>query len=100
MTSFVVAVLSVFAVYGIITAVKGICVRILTNAEKEDEVIICVKSNAERAEGAVRSLMLKNPTAEFVIIPEGENREVDKIIENLCRDYAAVHLARAVSEQK
>lgn len=99
MTAFTVAVLSVFAVYGVITAVKEICVGLLANAEKDDKIIICVKSNAERAEGAVRSLMLKNPTAEIILIPEGDNRDIDVIAAELCRNYAAVRIVDGGNER-
>ncbi|MEE0944073.1 MAG: hypothetical protein UIM24_01290 [Clostridia bacterium] len=94
MTAVVVAVLSVFAVYGVMALIREICVQILANAGEYDRIIIYVKSDAERMEGVVRSLMVKNPTAEIVIVPKEKGGEVREIIDKLSCDYGRIHIGR------
>lgn len=94
MTAVVVSVLSVFAVYGVMALIREICTQLLANAGEYDRVIIYVKSNSERVEGVVRSLMIKNPTAEIVIVPKENGGEVRGIIDRLSRDYGRIHIGR------
>lgn len=94
MTAVVVSVLSVFAVYGVMALIREICTQLLANAGEYDRVIIYVKSNSERVEGVVRSLMIKNPTAEIVIVPKENGGEVREIIDRLSRDYGRIHIGR------
>ncbi len=88
-----VAVMCVFAVYGIITFVHSICEKLLRKGIC-DRVLIYVKSSAKNTEGVVRSLMLKNPGAEIIVVDEGDSIELRKILDHLCQDYARVHIAR------
>lgn len=94
MTAVVVSVLSVFAVYGVMALIREICTQLLANAGEYDRIIIYVKSNSERVEGVVRSLMIKNPTAEIVIVPKENGDEVREIIDRLSRDYGRIHIGR------
>lgn len=100
MTAVVVAVLSVFAVYGVLSLVREVCVQLLANAGEYDRIIIYVKSDSERMEGIVRSLMIKNPTAEIVIVPKDKGQEVREIIDKLSSDYGRIHIGRMDVEER
>ncbi|MBQ7793049.1 MAG: hypothetical protein IJ366_00875 [Clostridia bacterium] len=93
MYAIAIAVMSVFAVWGVMCILRDVCERLLSGG-KCDRVIIYVKSDAERVEGVVRSLMLKNPTAEIVVADEGCADELRSIVDKLCRDYACVHIGK------
>jgi hypothetical protein len=91
MEAFAVAVLTVFAVYGVITLVKEAAERLLRGSD--EKVLIYLRAKEESLEAAVRELMIKNPRAEIIVIDEGKSREVREILDNLCRDFARVHIA-------
>ncbi len=88
-----VAVMAVFAVWGIIDIISGALSRILSTSSC-DRIVIYVKSDKARLEGVVRSLMLKNPTAEIVIVEEDAKDELRTVIDKLCRDFAKIHMGR------
>ncbi len=90
----VVAIMSVFAVYGLISIIREICTQFLVKAGESDRIVIYVKSNTERIEGVVRSLMIKNPGAEIIVTSKDKGGEVREIIDKLSRDYGRIHIGR------
>ncbi|MBS7298312.1 MAG: hypothetical protein KIG65_04455 [Eubacteriales bacterium] len=94
MDAVVIAILSVFAVYGVLALIKEICSLLLSNTGDLDRIVIYLKSDAERLENAARTLMLKNPTAEIVIIPKDKSTEIREIADKLSRDFACIHIGR------
>lgn len=89
-----VAVFSVFAVYGIICVVKELCEKLLGKFCDCDRIIIYVKTDCERLESVVRSLMIKNPNAEIIVAESDKSAEVREIADRLCRDCAKIHIGR------
>lgn len=57
-------------------------------------MVVRADGNAEKIEYDVRTLMQKYTDCEIVIINENEDREVDEILNNLCRDYCRIHMLR------
>lgn len=88
-----IAIMAIFAVWGVIDILSDILGRVL-KGNSCDRIIIYVKSDKARIEGVVRSLMLKNPTAEIVVLNEGNNGELRAVIDKLCRDFACVHIGK------
>ncbi len=89
MYEIMIAIMSVFAVLGVINILSGICTHLLRKGTY-GKITIYVESEAGNLEGDVRSLLLKNPTAEIVIKDTGEKERV--IVERLERDNPRIHL--------
>ena len=86
------SIVLVFAVYGIAVLIgKWIC-RFL--ACGEDKIIIYVKSNEQRIEAVVRSLMVNNPCAEIIVVDEGKSESMREILDKLCVECARLHIKR------
>ena len=93
MQTAIVAIMSVFAVYGLLCLLEKICERLLS-AKNCDRIIIYVKSSGERLEYTVRSLMLRNPTAEIIICDDEHAGEIREIADKLAGDYGRIHIGR------
>ena len=93
MQAVVVAIMSVFAVYGLLCLLEKFCERVLKGRDC-DRIIIYVKSADERLEYTVRSLMIKNPTAEIIIADSENAGEIREIADKLAHDYARIHVGR------
>ncbi len=93
MQAAIVAIMSVFAVYGLLCLLEKICERLLSG-KNCDRIIIYVKSSGERLEYTVRSLMLKNPTAEIIIADDEHVGEIREIADKLASDYGRIHIGR------
>ena len=89
-----VAVLAVLAVFGAMSLLRDLCCCLLRRGAPCDSVLIDVRGSSESVEGTVRSLMLKNPNAEIIIVDEGKSREMREILDRLCRECAQVHIER------
>ncbi len=93
MYEIVIAIMAVFAVWGVADILRDAC-KILLRSGKKDRIIIYVRSDTERVEGVVRSLMLNNPTAEIVVLDESSKAELRSIVDRLCREYPCVHIGK------
>lgn len=94
----IVAIMSVFAVYGFLCLLEKICERLLSG-KNCDRIIIYVKSAGERLEYTVRSLMIKNPTAEIIIADNEHAGEIREIADKLAHDYARIHVGRMEKDE-
>lgn len=93
MQAIAVAIMSVFAVYGLLCLIEKICERAL-KGKYCDRIIIYVKTAGERLEYTVRSLMIKNPTAEIIIAESEYADEIREIADKLAHDYGRIHIGR------
>ena len=94
MEAIYVAVLSLFAVYGVISFIESLIDGFFEKNRMGDKVIIYVKTSEERLEGVVRHLINKNPTAEIIVSDEENSEEIGKIIKNLEKEYASVYIGK------
>lgn len=97
MQAIAVAIMSVFAVYGLLCLLEKLCDRVL-KGKNCDRIIIYVKSAGERLEYTVRSLMIKNPTAEIIIADDEHAGEIREIADKLASDYGRIHIGRLEKE--
>lgn len=93
-----IAIMSVFAVYGLLCLLEKICKGIL-KGRYCDRIIIYVKSAGERLEYTVRSLMIRNPTAEIIIADDEHADEIREIADKLAHDYGRIHVGRLDNEK-
>ena len=94
MDAFATALLAVFGVYGILNLVRKICDWLLAKSRSADHVVIYVKGSSESIETTVRTLMLRNPCAEIIVVDEGKSGEMREILDRLCQDCARIHIGR------
>ena len=91
----IVAVLSLFAVFGLVSFVEAVIDGFFEKNHMGDKIIIYVKTNEERLEGVVRHLINKNPNAKIVVSGEEDSEEIEEIVENLAKEYAYVYIGKA-----
>ncbi len=87
------SIILIFAVYGIAVLVGRWICRFMA-CGGEDKIIIYVKSNEQRVETVVRSLMIHNPSAEIIVVDEGKSENMGKILDSLCTECARIHIRR------
>lgn len=87
------SIVLIFAVYGAAVIVKRWICR-FTACGGDDKIIIYVKSNEQRIEAVVRSLMVNNPCAEIIVVDEGKSESMREILDKLCVECARLHIKR------
>ena len=90
-----IAVLSLFAVYGIVSFIESLLDGFFEKNRMGDKIIIYVKASEERLEGVVRYLVNKNPFSEIFVLDENDSEEIKKIVDNLAKEYAYVYIGKA-----
>ncbi len=95
MDALFVAILLLFAVFGVICLAESILDGFFEKNRVGDKIIIYVKTNEERLEGLVRHLIAKNPYAKIIVSDEEKSAEIEKIVDNLAKEYAEVYIGKS-----
>ncbi len=83
-----IAIMSVFAVLGVMNIIHSVCEFLLR--KKADSIItIYIETDAVALESEARALLFKNPTAEIVIKDKGG--ECREVAERLKRETPRIH---------
>ena len=90
-----VAFFSLFAVFGFVNFVEAVIDGFFDKNCRGDKIVIYVKTSEERLEGVVRHLINKNPTAKIIVSGEENSEEIEKIVDNLAKEYANVYIGKA-----
>lgn len=81
---------SVFAVYGAISALVGLYNKIMhINCEKKS-IIVTMKNREDDAEGIIRCLMRENENCDIIVVDNDSVDETCEIIRRICSDKPCV----------
>lgn len=85
-----IALLSLFAVYGLVCLVLGLYKKLMHRCIDGKYVIVTVKDND--AESAVRCILRENPDSEVIVINKAASPDTAEVLMHLENDFPQVHI--------